>query len=141
MVWGRTRAAAYRPSPNRCSHPPESCRWNRCRSPTAAIHGPEAGPAGDRAHTAHVLVPVRGGRDRPAAIDAQRADGQRIGPGGSRRLVELQDVDGGIVRERGRVDHEEEPAGLVVEIARFAIERLAGHVADAVEPVLHDVAL
>src|SRR3989441_12943591 len=55
--------------------------------------------------------------------------------------MEPQDVDGRIAGERRGVDHEEEPPGLVVEVSRLAIEWLARDVADAVEPVLHDVAL
>ncbi len=104
----------------------------------AAIDRPEAGRTGDRTYAADVLVPGRAGRHGAAAIDAQRTDREGIGP---RDLVELQNVEGGISRDSRRIDDEEEPAGFIVEIARFAVERLAGDVADAVEAVFDDVAL
>src|SRR5206468_11746590 len=90
-----------------------------------AIHRPAAGGAGDGTYATHVLVAAGARRDRAAAVDAQRADGQRIG---ARHLIELENVDRGIARQRARIDDEEKPADLVIEVARLAIERLARHV-------------
>ncbi len=103
-----------------------------------AIHRAAPGSARHGAHAAHVLVAARARRDRAPAVHAQRADGQRIG---ARQLIELENVDRGIARQRARIDGEEKPAGLVIEVAGLAIDRLAGDVADAVEPVFHHVAL
>jgi len=103
-----------------------------------AIHGAASRAARHGADATHVLIAARARRDRAAAEHAQRADGQRIGAGD---LIELQDIDRGVARQRAGIDGEEKAAGFIVEIARLAIDRLAGDVADTVEPVLHDIAL
>ena len=110
-----------------------------------ALHAGARGspcPARHRAHAAEVLVPCAGRRQRTHAVDAQAADAQAVGdapptPGRG----QLEDVHRREPGQAQRIDGEEEPAYFVVEIAQLVIERLAGDLADGIEPVLHHVAL
>ena len=96
-----------------------------------------AGSAGNGPHTARILIAVRRRGDRSASEYAKRPDREGVGAGD---LIELQDIDSAISGQRRRIDDEEESSGLVIEVSRLSIERLAGYGADRIEAILDDVA-
>ena len=119
---------------------PQHLPLERTGALAGAIQGLPGGArtAGDGAQPAGVLVGGRARRDGPAAIHAEATHRERVG---LRESIERQDVHGGVPGQGRGVDHEEEPARLVVQVPRLAVQGLARDLADRVEPVFHHVAL